>query len=150
MEEVKKPVNLNGEFHFKIDSKGRMSLPSKFRKELSDDLVVAVDPFDECLRVYENEAYNDWVDKLFEERFGGYRESSRAHQSLRRQLKSRALGVQIDAAGRIMVPAEMRDSIKLGREVVIVGNKGYFEIWDAKRRDEVDDEYNLVEMLFKD
>ena len=40
MEEAKKTVDLNGSYSFKTDAKGRVSLPAKFRKVLSDDLVV--------------------------------------------------------------------------------------------------------------
>ena len=148
MEGVEEAVDLSGEFHFKIDSKGRMSLPAKFRKELSDDLVVTLDPYSDCLRVYENQAFKAWVSKVFDEKFGGYRESDRMHQSLRRQLKRRAQPVQIDTAGRIMVPAELREQVGLGKDVVIIGNSGYFEIWDAKRCDAVDEQYDLVTLLF--
>ena len=65
------------------------------------------------------------------------------HVRLRRKLKSRAADVSIDAAGRIMISAEQREAVGIDKEVVVVGNTGYFEIWDAKRYDAVDDETDL-------
>ena len=39
--------------------------------------------------------------------------------------------------------AEQREAVGIDKEVVVVGNTGYFEIWDAKRYDAVDDETDL-------
>ena len=36
-----------------------------------------------------------------------------------------------------------RQAVGIDKEVVVVGNTGYFEIWDAKRYDAVDDETDL-------
>ena len=66
-DEPKGPVDLNGEYRFKVDGKGRVSLPSKFRKVLSKDLVVARELEDQCLYVFETPDYNAWVEKLFVE-----------------------------------------------------------------------------------
>ena len=73
------PVDLNGEYRFKVDGKGRVSLPSKFRKVLSKDLVVARELEDQCLYVFETPDYNAWVEKLFVDKFGEYKESDRMH-----------------------------------------------------------------------
>ena len=148
MAEAKAQVDLNGEFRFKMDAKGRMSLPAKFRKVLSSELVVTRDLEDECILVFEADAFNEWVVSLFERRFeGGYNPTDRKHQALRRKLKSRALDVQVDSAGRIMLSAEQRAACGIDRDVVIVGNTGYFEVWDAQRYEAVDEETDLAEFL---
>jgi MraZ protein len=148
MTEATAQVDLNGEFRFKTDAKGRMSLPSKFRKVLSSELVVTRDLEDECILVFETQAFNQWVVDLFEDRFeGGYKSTNRKHRDLRRKLKARALDVQVDAAGRIMLPADQREAVGIDRDVVIVGNTGYFEVWDAKRYDDMDGEVDLSEFL---
>ena len=55
-------VDLFGEFRHKVDAKGRLSLPAKFRKELHDDLVVTVNPSEgNCLYVFNVEDYKEWV-----------------------------------------------------------------------------------------
>ncbi len=137
------PVDLNGEFRFKVDGKGRVSLPAKFRKALSNDLVVTRDLEDECLYVFETPEFEAWINRLFAERFGGYKASDRQHVKLRRKLKSRARGVEVDASGRIMLSGELREAAGIDKDVVLIGNTGYFEIWDAKRYEQVDAETDL-------
>lgn len=136
-------VDLNGEFRFKVDAKGRMSLPAKFRKVLSTDLVVTRNPKDECLYVFEPQGFNAWVTKVFKDKFGEFDDTNDLHLRLRRKLKSRAADVSIDASGRIMLSAEQREAVGIDKDVVVVGNTGYFEIWDAKRYDVVDDDTDL-------
>lgn len=97
-------VDLNGEFHFKVDGKGRMALPAKFRKVLSKDLVVTPELTNECVYVFETPDFNEWVEKLFIDRFGEYKESDREHVKLRRVLKSRARDVEVDARGASCCP----------------------------------------------
>ena len=136
-------VDLNGEFHFKVDGKGRMALPAKFRKVLSKDLVVTPELTNECVYVFETPDFNEWVEKLFIDRFGEYKESDREHVKLRRVLKSRARDVEVDASGRIMLSPEVRDAVGIDKEVVVVGNTGRFEIWDADRFKAMSDEVDL-------
>ena len=147
-EDVNKVVDLNGLYRHKVDAKGRMSLPASFRKVLSTDLVVTRHPDDDCLYVFEPQAFNDWVAGVFEDAFGKFDSSNDLHVRLRRKLKSRAVDVSIDAAGRIMLSADQRAAAGIGKDVVVVGNTGYFEVWDAKRYDEQDDEVDLG-LLFK-
>ena len=135
--------DLNGEYRFKVDDKGRVSLPSKFRKVISRDLVVTLNLVDECLWVFEPEGFNRWIDQLFVDRFGKFDSSSMQHIKLRSKLKRRSEDVQIDASGRIMLPAKMRGAVGIDKDVVIVGNTGYFEVWDAKRCDEMDEDVDL-------
>ena len=143
MAEARAQVDLNGEYRFKTDAKGRMSLPAKFRKVLSSELVVTRNPQDECIWVFEPDAFNDWVVTLFEKRFGGFDPSDKMHVDLRRKLKARAFDVQVDAAGRIMLPADQREKVGIDRDVAIVGNTGYFEVWDAKRYEAADEQVDL-------
>lgn len=138
-------VDLNGEFHFKVDAKGRVALPAKFRKVLSKDLVVTLELGDECIYVFETPDFNNWVNKLFVDKFGEFKESDRMHVALRRKLKARANDVEVDASGRIMLSADVRAAAGIDKEVVIVGNTGRFEIWDAKRYEQVDEDVDLAQ-----
>lgn len=136
-------VDLNGEFRFKVDSKGRVALPAKFRKVLSKDLVVTLELNNDCIYVFETPDFNDWVDKLFADRFGEYKESDAMHVKLRRKLKARANAVEVDASGRIVIPAEVRAAAGIAKDVVVVGNTGRFEIWDAQRYEAEDESIDL-------
>ncbi len=118
-------VDLNGEFHFKVDGKVTPELTK------------------ECVYVFETPDFNEWVEKLFIDRFGEYKESDREHVKLRRVLKSRARDVEVDASGRIMLSPEVRAAVGIDKEVVVVGNTGRFEIWDADRFKAMSDEVDL-------
>ncbi len=140
-------VDLIGEYHHKVDAKGRLSLPAKFRKDLSKDLVVTVDPQENCLYVFEPDDFNLWVQSFFEED-GGFNSRNQQHIAIRRELKSRAVDTEIDGSGRINVPANLRRWVEIDKDVVIIGNTGYFEIWDAKRRESTKKTVDLASLLF--
>lgn len=127
--------DLFGSFRFKVDSKGRIALPSKFRKVLSKDLIVSRELTDKCLYVFEPSSFNTWVYRLFEGKFGGYDPTKPEHVMLRTRLKSNANDVEMDSSGRIVVKPELREAVGIDKEVVLVGNTGYFEIWDAEAYD---------------
>ena len=82
------------------------------------------------------------ADKM-EKESDSHHEANEARAALRRKLKARAFDVQVDAAGRIMLPAEQRSAVGIDRDVVIVGNTGYFEVWDAKRYVAADEQVDL-------
>ena len=135
MEEARKTVDLNGSFRFKTDAKGRVSLPAKFRKVLSEDLVVACSLSGDYLMVFDGQdSFNAWVDGIFTDKFGGFNSTDSKQLMLRSALKGRAFDVQTDSAGRILLPAELREEAGIEREVVIVGNTGFFEVWSEERR----------------
>ena len=148
MEEARTPVDLNGSYRFKTDAKGRVSLPAKFRKVLSDDLVVAQSLTKDHLMVFDGQdSFNAWVDGLFVDKFGGFNRTNREQLMLRSALKGNAFDVEPDSAGRILLPADLRASVGIEREVVIVGNTGYFEVWAEERRNELVEEIDISSLL---
>lgn len=145
---AKQPIiDLNGAYNHKVDAKGRVALPSVYRKVLPTDLVVTRNPKDECLQVFTPDGFNDWVEGVFEDKFGKYDRSSTKHQALRRALKSRTLDVTIDAAGRITLSPEQRQAVGIEKDVTVVGGTGFFEIWDAKRFEKQDTTVDLGELF---
>ena len=138
--------NLVGEFRHKIDAKGRLSLPSDFRKEVPETLMVTQSPTDDYLIAYDVDGFTAWVDSLFE-KDGGYSASNSKHIAMRRVLNSRAKRVDLDGSGRIGISAELRSAAGLQKEVVLVGNTDHFEIWDAKRWDDFCSSVDLSELF---
>lgn len=135
-------AKLVGEYRHKLDAKGRVSLPSDFRKSLPKNLKVTQAPKDTCLFVFEADAFDAWVESLFDAK-GGYNPADRMHERARRLLNSRAADVEIDSAGRISISADLRNYAEFEKEVVIVGNGDHMEIWNAKRWDEFVNEFDL-------
>lgn len=140
---------LFGEYRHKIDAKGRLSLPAALRKGLTEDtqLVVVPDVKNGFLSVYTVDAYEAWVDALFEKK-GGYNPGDRKHVMLRTKLNASAMPNAMDSVGRINLAAKQRASVGLEKEAVLVGNTDHFEIWDAARWDEFQSSVDLDELLF--
>ena len=148
MGETTNLVDLNGSYRFKTDAKGRVSLPAKFRKVLSEDLVVTIALTEDRLLVFSGqESFNAWVDGIFVDKFGGYNSTDRTHMNMRSYLKGNAFDVQPDSAGRILLPADLREKAGIDKEVVIVGNTGFFVVWSEKRRAELVEEIDISSLL---
>lgn len=123
---------LLGQYPRKLDAKGRLSLPADFRKVLSEDLRVTPNPTNECLLVFETEAFSAWVDSLFESQ-GGFSTSNRKMVAQRKVLNSRVQKCEVDNSGRIHLSQAQRDVAALDKDIVIVGDTDHFEIWDEER-----------------
>lgn len=139
-------ANYVGMFRHKLDKAGRVSVPSNFRKLLTGNLKVTQAPTEKCLYVFEAEAFDAWVDSIFESK-GGYSSANLEHVKARRLLNARATDVDIDSAGRINISADLRSVAELDKEVVIAGNGDHIEIWDAKRWDDFDSD-SVFDSLF--
>ena len=125
-------VDLNGEFRLKVDGKGRVTLPAKFRKVLSNDLTVTRNPFDECVYAFEAPDFNQWVESVmggaFPERKANDRQQDKYHRALN---------------GRIMLSADMREACGIDKDIIVVGNGSRFEVWDAERYEAMMDDVDL-------
>jgi len=148
MDEARTPADLNGSYRFKMDAKGRISLPAKFRKVLSEDLVVTIALSGEYLMVFDGQdSFSAWVTSIIESKFGSFDPTSSEQLMWRSALKGNAFDVQADTAGRILLPADLRAKADIGKEAVIVGSVGYFEVWDAKRRDDMLEKIDFSSLL---
>ncbi len=138
--------DLQGEYRHKIDAKGRLSLPADFRRALSQDLKVTLDPLDDCLYVFEEDAFTEWVNRLFEDK-GGWQASNKVMVAQRKVLNSRVRKCEVDNSGRILLSAAQREAAGLDKEVVIIGDTDHFEIWDANRWDEFCSKVDLSSLM---
>jgi MraZ protein len=114
-----------GEYQHTLDAKGRVSLPAKFRAELTGKLVVAKG-FDKCLFVFTTEEHEKFMGSLLE---GG--DFDPRKRQLRRVMTSGSDPVEIDSAGRIPLTAGLRAYASLSKDVEIIGNGSRIEIWDV-------------------
>lgn len=140
-------IDLMGSYRHKVDAKGRLALPAQFRKYLPTDLVVTVDMKGTSLRVYTLDDFNSWIERFIEDKFGGDDLSSTRQEKTRRALKRRGSIVSVDSAGRIVLGKEQREQAGIDGEVEIVGNTGYFEIWNAGALDEEDADFDLASLM---
>jgi MraZ protein len=131
-------VSFRGNCVHSIDDKGRISLPSEFRKILGDQEkrgVVLTNYISEGSRCIEGFSLGEWED--FESRL---REKSRFSSKLQRLENfylSRASECPIDNNGRILVPTYLRAYAGFDKEVVFTASIHGFRMWDKRVWDSI-------------
>ncbi len=113
-----------GEYGYKIDEKGRIPIPPKFRNALKDGIVLTPGA-ERCLTVY---TALEW--KKLSTKLTGNALSRSKMRKLSRVLFATAFSTRIDGQGRIPIPAPLREHAGISDEVVIAGANNYLEIWD--------------------
>ena len=116
-----------GEFEYKIDEKGRMPTPPKFRKELKAG-VVLTPGVEKCILVY---PLSEW-EKLAATLTTGSITPSKLRR-LNRAVFATAYSLQIDNQGRIALPVPLREYAGIQSEVVIIGANTYLELWNKEQ-----------------
>ncbi len=108
----------------KLDEKGRLFLPAKFRDQLTEGLVVTRGQ-ERCLTVWSLDEFARLTDRL--------REAPVTDKSTRdyvRMLFAAASQEVPDKQGRISIPGPLREYASLTKDVVVIGSMNRIEIWD--------------------
>ena len=113
-----------GEFHHTVDDKGRLAVPVKFRGGLSDGAVVTRG-LDHSLFLYTKEEWEKLASKIAALPLG--QADTRAFARL---MLAGAMDVEVDKAGRIMLPEYLRKYAGISKDVVVTGLYDRLEIWD--------------------
>ncbi len=121
---------LIGEYKHTLDPKKRLSLPSKWRKELGKKLVITRG-LDNCLFVYPLKEWQRISQKISELPLG-----QADTRGFNRFFLSGAVEAEVDSVGRILVPDFLKDFAVLDAKVVLAGIHDRVEIWDEKKWDE--------------
>ncbi len=111
-----------------LDSKGRLSIPARYRQPLQDaaggQVILTVDR-DRCLLLYPLPIWEEVEHQLI--RLSSTNPRAR---TLKRLLLGHAEECRVDAGGRILLPAPLREFASLDKRVVLVGQGNKFEIWN--------------------
>ncbi len=121
---------LIGEYKHTLDPKKRLSLPSKWRKELGKKLVITRG-LDNCLFVYPLKEWQRISEKISQLPLG-----QADTRGFNRFFLSGAVEAEVDSVGRILVPDFLKEFAKLDSKVVLAGIHDRVEIWDEKKWDE--------------
>lgn len=113
-----------GEFEYKIDEKGRLPLPPRFRAHLRDG-VVLTPGVEKCITAY---PLSEWK-KLAAALTGSPVTRSKLRQ-LNRALFATAFFLSIDGQGRVSLPMPLREHAEIVDEVVVAGANNYLELWN--------------------
>ena len=123
-----------GRYQHTIDPKGRLSVPAKYRNLLAEyeGGVLIVVPNEQSLEVHPLE---EW--ERIEARINEKSMFDLEIRKLGRLYISRAKEVEVDGAGRVLLPPDSREQAGLQKDVTLIGlGRRYFEIWDRRRFEE--------------
>ncbi len=117
---------LIGEYKHRIDSKKRLSIPFKYRKEIGESVIITRG-LDTCLFVYSQEEWSKIISKLEQLPLN----QSRA-RNFSRMLLAGAFEAQIDSLGRVIIPDYLKNYAELKNEVFVIGVHSRLEIWSIE------------------
>lgn len=116
-----------GEFEYKVDSKGRLPLPPKFRQELGAGLVLTRGT-DTCVVVH---TITDWCN-LADTEPSRTMTLSQRKRKLNRHIYGGAFDTTLDGQGRVALPSPLRRYARIDDAVTIVGLNNYIELWNTE------------------
>ena len=124
-----------GEYRPTLDEKGRIAVPSKLRKAFGEGSVintlVAAPGFDRCIMAFREEDWRSFV----ETKLAPLSQSDPMNRKRSRFLLGGASICELDAQGRILIPANLMDYSGMKKDAVIIGVYDRIEIWDAASYD---------------
>lgn len=128
----------------KLDPKGRISIPTRFRSVMDSQncLGLMISRMDKNLVAY---TYDDWA--KIEQRILDLAEKNDAMRRFRRVFIGGAHDCPLDSQGRILIPPSLRTYAGLEKEIVLVGVLDHFEIlseaqWERENQQLEDDMQN--------
>jgi len=116
-----------GQFYHNIDDKGRLTIPARFRDILADQDCIIMQGFDENLMLLTGSYF-----EALSHRLNGMSLTDPTARLLRRLIFSTAHQVELDKAGRVLIPPFLREALAIDNDVVVIGAGEYVEIWSAK------------------
>lgn len=115
-----------GTYEHTIDDKGRMTIPVRFRELINEGAYITLG-FDHNLMVLTNQVFSNLSTRVNEMSI-----TNPVARDLRRLMFSNAIQVEVDKAGRILIPSFLRNMIQLDGQAIVIGAGGYFEIWSPE------------------
>lgn len=120
-----------GEFAHTLDSKGRLTIPAKFREQLDGGLVVTRSPMDRCLLVFPMLEWEKIAAKVSALPLADPRSAQ-----LRRAFFSAAEDLAPDRQGRILLSQRLREFAQIEADIVVAGVNTFVELWRPTLWDE--------------
>jgi MraZ protein len=112
-----------------LDSKGRLSVPTRYRDQLNESasgqMVCTIDINHACLLLY---PLPEW--EIIEQKLSLLSSMNPQERRVQRLLLGHASECQMDSAGRLLIAPVLRQHAGLTKEVMLVGQFNKFELWD--------------------
>lgn len=116
-----------GTYTPKLDEKGRLFLPAKFRDELEEGLMVTRGQ-ERCLTIYSLSTFAEQAERLSQASF-----TNKSIRGYARMFGSGAFAEKPDKQGRITIAPLLREYAGLAKDVVVIGSVNQIEIWDPTK-----------------
>jgi len=116
-----------GEYQYRLDSKGRVAIPPKFRANLIAGCIVTRG-LDKSLFIYSKEEWEKLAHKL-----ATLPISQKNSRAFTRLMLAGAMDLEIDKQGRIVLPKYLREYAGLKTKVIITGLYNRLEVWDSDK-----------------
>ena len=122
-----------GTFDHTLDAKNRLTVPARYRATLAEGVVMAM-PVDlePCVGVWRPQEYERYTERALAQ----LPPLSPRLAELERFFYGSSQDVELDAAGRIMLPSFLLEHAGLAKDVVVVGAGDRLELWDRDRWNE--------------
>ncbi len=117
----------DGTADYSLDAKNRLTVPARFRELLQDGAVLAKST-EPCVAIWPREGYEGYRRQALV----GVHPMSQQATKIKRFFAANSHPVDLDSAGRVMVPPFLMDHANLGKEVTVIGADDHLEVWDRK------------------
>jgi len=118
-----------GSSSHKLDQKGRLSIPSRFKKDIESEEtpVLYLTRMDNCIKAYPQ---SRWLE--IEENFKNLKTKTKKMRRFFTNFIGNVAECELDKQSRIIIPQNLRDYAELEKDVVLVGVLEHFEIWSEE------------------
>jgi MraZ protein len=124
-------IGFLGEYEATVDAKGRFLLPAAIKKKLPEDTpgqFVINRGFEKCLTLYPTANWNPIFTGLSK-----LNDFDPKVREFRRYFLNGATELELDSAGRLLLPPNLKEHASLDKDIVLVGSMEKIEIWDKTK-----------------
>jgi MraZ protein len=117
-----------GHFEHSLDSKNRLSIPTRFRAAFSGGTVLAKTP-ETCVAIWTPETN----EAIIERALSGLNPMGSEYRKMSRFFQGNSFEIDLDASGRVTLPPPLLAHAGIEKEVVVVGVGDHLEVWARQR-----------------
>jgi MraZ protein len=133
-------ISFLGEFEATLDSKGRFLLPAGFKRQIPEGestRFVVNRGFEKCLSLYPMSSWQPLYDQI-----STLNDFDPKVREFRRFFLNGAIIVEPDAAGRLLIPQNLKDYAGLSKDIVLAAAVNKIEIWDKEKYQQFFESYS--------
>lgn len=116
-----------GSYEHVLDEKGRLVIPSKWRKNVEEKLYI-LKGYEGSLIIYKEEDFENYLNNLKTLPY-----SLRVNRDVTRIALSSVFELNIDKQYRVQLPASLLTKYSINKELILIGVIDHFEVWDREK-----------------